>query len=89
MLQEELILADDPARVFNVELGFVDAHDLELLDGVGADCIEVDARVKRSFLGYDLELTDSEVENMGHLYDNLPDLLLGIDDDFMCDLLRV
>ena len=89
MLQEELILTDDPSWVLVVELGFVDTHDLELLDGVGTHCVEVDARIKWSFLGDDLELTDSKVEHMGYLYDNLPYLLLGIHDDFMCDFLWV
>jgi len=62
---------------------------LELLDGVGAHCVEVDARIKWPFLSNNLELTDSQIENMCHLYDNLPDLLFRVDDDFMCDLLGV
>ena len=89
MLQEELILTDDPSWVLVVELGFVDTHDLELLDGVGTHCVEVDARIKWSFLGDDLELTDSQVEYMGHLDDNLPYLLFGVDYDIMCDFLGV
>ena len=89
MIVEKAVLADQAPWVLHVQLFVFNAHNLQLLDNIGTHGIIIDALIERPLLGDDLELANSQTEEAGDLDNDLPDLHVGVDDEFCRNIVRV
>ena len=89
MVVEKAVLADQAPWVLHVQLFIFNAHNLQLLDNIGTHGIIIDALIERPLLGDDLELANSQTEEAGDLDNDLPDLHVGVDDEFCRNIVRV
>lgn len=89
LIVEKAVLADQAPWVLHVQLFIFNAHNLQLLDNIGTHGIIIDALIERPLLGDDLELANSQTEEAGDLDNDLPDLHVGVDDEFCRNIVRV
>ena len=89
MIVEKAVLADQAPWVLHIKLFVFNAHDLQLLDNIGTHGIIIDALIERPLLGDDLELANSQTEEAGDLDNDLPDLHVGVDDEFCRNIVWV
>ena len=89
LIVEKAVLADQSPWVLHVQLFVFNAHNLQLLDNIGTHGIIIDALIERPLLGDDLELANSQTEEAGDLDNDLPDLHVGVDDEFCRNIVRV